>query len=164
MTQWLKRFRGTMGMGLTWAAGWAIVGLMIGVLSILTPSLPWDAFFSVFDAPLPSLGVPGFFGGAFFSIVLGIAGRHRRFEDLSLAGVAAWGAVGGVLLGLLPGVMVAAGLATPRAGLDMWLATVVISGPLIFLSAISATLTLLIARKEQARSELVRPAGPTAVR
>jgi len=106
MNQWQRRIRGAIGMGLTWAAGWALAGLLIGVTSTLLPGLPWDAFFEVFDAPLPALAIPGFCGGVLFSMVLGIAGRRRRFEELSLPRFAAWGAMGGVLLSLLPAAMV----------------------------------------------------------
>ena len=82
--KWLRRIRGAIGMGLTWAAGWALVGLLIGVTSTLLPGLPWDAFFEVWDAPLPAFAVPGFFAGLFFSTVLGIAGRRHSFQQLSL--------------------------------------------------------------------------------
>ncbi|MDH4348941.1 MAG: hypothetical protein OEW17_09055, partial [Gemmatimonadota bacterium] len=102
MSQWQRRIRGAVGMGLTWALAWALVGLLIGVTSNLLPGLPWDAFFEVFDAPLPALAIPGFVGGALFSMVLGIAGRRRRFAELSLPRFAAWGAVGGLLLSLVP--------------------------------------------------------------
>ena len=86
MSGWGRRIRGAVGMGLCWAAGWPIGGVLIGVTSNLLPGLPWDAFFEVFDAPLPALAIPGFFGGALFSIVLGIAGRRRRFSEMSVAG------------------------------------------------------------------------------
>src|SRR5512139_1738757 len=112
MTSWLRRIRGAFGMGLTWAAGWALFGLLIGVTSVVLPDLPWDAFFAVFDAPLPALAVPGFVGGALFSVVLGIAARRRRFDQLSMPRFALWGAVGGVLLSLVPAAMFALGLAT----------------------------------------------------
>ncbi len=92
MKRWLRRIRGAVGMGLTWAVGWALFGVLIGIASLLLPGLPWDLFFEVFDAPLPALAVRGFVGGAFFSTVLGIAGRRRRFDELSLPRFAAWGA------------------------------------------------------------------------
>lgn len=44
--------------------------------------------------------------------MLGIAERRRRFDELSLPRFAAWGAVGGVLLSLVPAAMVAVGLAS----------------------------------------------------
>jgi len=98
MKKWLRRLRGAVGMGLTWAAAWALFGILIGVSSFLLPGLPWDLFFNVFDAPLPALAVPGFVGGTVFSVVLGIAGRRRRFDEMSLPRFAGWGALGGLLM------------------------------------------------------------------
>jgi hypothetical protein len=147
--KWLKRVRGAIGMGLTWAAGWAVFGLVIGVSSRLFPNLlPWDAFFNVFDAPLPALGLPGFIAGALFSIVLGIAGRGRRFSDLSVPAFAAWGAFGGLMLSLVPALLVAIGLASrdETGTLGTWQLTVTIAVPLILLSALSAAVSLIVAR------------------
>jgi hypothetical protein len=98
MKKWLRRIRGLIGMGLTWAVGWALFGVLIGIASILLPGLPWDIFFDVFDAPLPALAVPGFVGGAAFSTVLGVLGRRRRFDEMSLPRFALWGALGGFLV------------------------------------------------------------------
>ena len=139
MKKWLKRIRGAVGMGLTWAAGWAVAGLLIGLASVLLPGLPWDSFFEVFDAPLPALAIPGFVGGALFSIVLAIAGRRHRFNELSVPRFAAWGAIGGLLLILFPFALVAVGLAS-REGSDVgtWQILSTIGPPFILLSAISA--------------------------
>jgi hypothetical protein len=63
MKAWLRRLRGAMGMGVTWAVGWGIGGLLIGVVSTLTPFFPWAPFFRVFDAPLPAMAIPGLFAG-----------------------------------------------------------------------------------------------------
>jgi hypothetical protein len=155
MKKWLRRIRGAVGMGLTWAAGWALAGVLIGVTSTLLPGLPWDSFFEVFDAPLPALAIPGFFGGAFFSMVLGIAGRHRRFAELSLPRFAAWGALGGLLLTLFPFALVAVGLGS-REGSDLgaWQIIAAISGPFILLSAVSASGSLMLARMGEDRESL----------
>ncbi len=91
MRSWGRRIRGALGMGVTWGLGWGVAGIGIGVLSRLTPFLPWDAVFRVFDAPLPALAVPGFVAGVLFSAVLGVAGRGRPFATLSLPRFAAWG-------------------------------------------------------------------------
>jgi hypothetical protein len=91
MRTWLRHIRGAIGVGLTWAVAWAIVGLLIGVASSLLPGLPWDSVFDVFDAPLPALAIPGFVGGVIFSVVLGIVERRRTFAELSLPRFAAWG-------------------------------------------------------------------------
>ena len=164
MKKWLRRIRGAIGMGLTWALGWAVAGVLMGVASIVLPGLPWDAFFRVFDAPLPAFAVPGFFAGVFFSTVVGIAGRHRTFRELSLARFTAWGAVGGLLLTLFPFALVLVGLAD-RAGssVSTWQIISVITGPFVLLSATSAAVTLLLARRAEAREMRVTSAEVTDV-
>ncbi|HEX6573578.1 MAG TPA: hypothetical protein VF042_01290 [Gemmatimonadaceae bacterium] len=152
MKKWAKRLRGVFGMGLTWAALWAAFGIMIGVSSRLFPSLPWNLFFDVFDAPLPALAIPGFIGGTLFSIVLGIAGRRHKFSELSVPQFAAWGAFGGMMLSLIPATMVAVGLAhlgDPETGRGVWDLTAMISVPLVFLCTLSATVSLMIARRAE---------------
>lgn len=137
----LRRLRGAIGTGVTWAVAWALSGLVIGVSSVLLPFLPWHLFFDFFDAPLPALAIPGFVGGAIFSAVLGVAARRRSFEELSLPRFAALGAVGGLLLSLLPIGMLgftAASLALPGLWLFVGLVTV--------LSAGSASGSLALAR------------------
>lgn len=140
MGRWLRRIRGVVGMGVTWAVGWALAGLGIGVLWTL--GLPMEWFVEVFDAPLPALAVPGFFAGMAFSTVLGIAGRRRRFDELSLPRFTAWGAVGGVLLSLVP----LTALGTLASGSTV----AVILGTLTVLSAASAAGTLKLARMAEA--------------
>lgn len=135
MNPWLRRFRGAVGMGVTWAVAWAGFGLLIGVGLLMGLPLGW--FVEVFDAPLPALAIPGFFSGAAFSLVLGVAARRRRFDELSLPLFAALGAMGGLLLTLLP----AGALALRSPGV-----LAVVGGTLTILSAASATGTLLLAR------------------
>ena len=45
MTTWLRRLRGAVGMGVTWAVAWAVAGVLIGVTSVIVPCLPWGKFF-----------------------------------------------------------------------------------------------------------------------
>jgi len=142
---WLRRIRGAVGMGLTWAVGWALVGVLIGV-SIEFLGLPLGWFIEVFDAPLPALAVPGFFAGAAFSTVLGIAGRRRRFDELSLPRFAAWGAAGGLLLSAIPVAVLSMEAQSAAAA--------VIAGTLTLLSAGSAAGTLLLARMSEDRELL----------
>lgn len=164
MNKWLRRIRGAVGMGLTWAAAWAVGGVLIGVTSILLPGLPWDSFFAVFDAPLPALAIPGFVGGALFSLVLGIAGRRRSFHELSLPLITALGAVGGLLLTLFPFALVAVGLASTEGGkFEAWHIFAVISGPFILLSALSAAGSLMLARMGEGRDSVgIGEDGPRA--
>ena len=144
MKRWLRRIRGAVGMGLTWAAGWALVGVLIGLSWSL--GLPMGWFVEVFDAPLPALAIPGFVGGVLFSTVLRIAGRRRRFDELSLPRFAAWGAVGGLLLSLFPVAAVGTGAASA--------AVAVAIGTLTLLSAVSASGSLMLARMAEDRELL----------
>lgn len=159
MTTWLRRLRGALGMGLTWAVGWALGGLAIGVASVLLPFIPWDAFFRVFDAPLPALALPGFIGGTLYSLVLGVAAHNRRFADLSLSRVTLWGGLGGLLLGLVPATMALLGLAS---GPNILAFTAVIIPPLTLMGAASAAATLAIARRAEGPGAL--PDGADDVR
>src|SRR5690606_14416543 len=126
--------------------------ILIGATSTITPGLPWGWFFDVFDAPLPALAIPGFFGGLFFSLVLGVAGRGRRFRDLSLPRFAAWGALGGLLLTLFPFALAAVGAASPSV--SSWAILAAIGVPFVLLSAGSAAGSLLMARKAEDREAL----------
>ena len=87
MKMWLRRIRGAVAMGLTWAAGWTLVG-MLGVVVFYTlfPNVP-----DVFDVWIPVFAYSGFFGGVIFSAVLRIAEGGRRFDELSLPRIAVWG-------------------------------------------------------------------------
>jgi hypothetical protein len=138
---------------------------LIGVTSKLLPFLPWHYFFDVFDAPLPALAIPGFAGGALFSVVLAIAGRRRRFAELSLPRFTLWGAVGGLLLACVPAAMVAAGFASVEGGRwSVWQITAAISGPFAVLGALSAAATLKLARLGERREsvEASEEVAPTA--
>ena len=96
MKKWLKRIRGAVGMGLTWAAAWAGVGTILWMVALVLGGAP--AYAIVGYSGLFAL--LGFLAGATFSLVLGIAGRRRRFDEMSLPRFAFWGTVGGVLLSI----------------------------------------------------------------
>ena len=88
MAAWLRRIRGAIGMGVTWAAAWSAVGLV--------PR--WVLGFNA-DAPFPLVfGVLGFFAGITFSVLLLLTKGRRRFDQMSLPRFAGWGALGGLLL------------------------------------------------------------------
>ncbi len=161
MNHWLRRIRGALGMGVTWAIGWAVVGIGIGALSIVTPFLPWEGFFAVFDAPMPAMAVPGFFYGAIFSIVLAIAGRKRRFSELSMPRFVAWGALSGVLF---PVLLIGTGLASPSgsAGFD-WGRLAFMAGTLAAFSTLSAWGTLALARRAERGDQSVDASDPAAL-
>ena len=90
---------------------------------------------------VPKLGILGFVSGVVFSVVLWIAAGRRRFGELSLSRLAAWGAVSGLLLGVLPFV-----LGTPNAEFPLWLLGVAIIGSMTLMSAVSAVGSALLFR------------------
>ena len=86
MLRWL---RGAIGMGLTWAVAWATAGMVFRL--IVGPGTD--------DVPFPiRFGIVGFLAGVTFSGVVGVLGRRRGFDQMSLPGFAGWGAVGGLVL------------------------------------------------------------------
>ena len=149
MKSWLKRIRGALGMGVVWAAAWAVGGVLMAASTLLVPGLADTSFARTFDAPAPAMAVPGFVAGVLFSIVLGIAARRRRFEELSLARFTALGAVGGLLLSALPLMIVILGLGTLREGESIWRLTATLAGPFAVMSALSAWGTLSLARRSE---------------
>lgn len=148
MRTWPRRIRGALGMGLTWALAGFLAGMGIELIHNIWPN-PVGSAVDIWPA---ALAYPGFFGGVAFSTVLGIAGRRRRFDELSLPGVAAWGAVGGLLVSLIPAAMVAIGLATPNV--PLWRITVALLGPFTVGGAIAASGSLALARMAEDRELL----------
>jgi hypothetical protein len=142
MKKWLRRIRGAVLMGLTWALAWLPVGLLIGV--ILDPD-------GSMDEPWVAVGTfPGFLAGVVFSVVLGIAAARRKLDELSVATVGGWGAVAGLLIGSLPFVL---GNQDPDVE-RVWLLPVVVISSVTLLSAVSAAGSLVLARKSQKRELL----------
>lgn len=89
MRKWLRRIRGAIGVGLTWAAAWFGAGLiLLLVVGVGAADVPFPLFFALL----------GFLAGVTFSGVLGIVEGRRRFDQMSLPRFAAWGAIGGLLL------------------------------------------------------------------
>jgi len=141
MKKWLRRIRGAVGMGLTWALVWAPVAVLIGM--VVDPDGSMDEMW-------PAIGAyPGFLGGVVFSTVLAIAARRRRLEDLSLARVAAWGAAAGLLVGVFPFTI---GESTTER--PLWLLATVVIGSITVLSAASAAGSLALARMGEKRESL----------
>lgn len=92
MRNWLRRIRGALGMGLTWAVAGGAVGTIISLGFLLrTGNRP--------DAPFPiMLGAFGFVVGVVFSGVLRLVEGRRRFDQMSLPRFGAWGAAVGFAL------------------------------------------------------------------
>ncbi len=139
MKKWLKRIRGAVGMGLTWATAWAVVGAIFGlVMGVVLGGVPLGVVVARYVGMFAALG---FFGGAIFSTVLRITEGRHRFDELSLPRFAAWGALGGLLLGVLA---VTAGMLGPSL-------TLLDGGVVTLLGAGSAAGSLALARRAHDR-------------
>jgi hypothetical protein len=144
MKKWLRRIRGAIGMGLTWAVAWFGAGLvLLLVVGFGAADVPFPLFF----------GLLGFFAGVLFSGVLGFVEGHRRFDQMSIPRFAGWGGVGGFLLA------VAFVLVVALSGDPTLLKNLVFLGPLFAVAgATCAAGSLALARKAEERPFL--DAGP----
>ena len=134
MRKWLRRIRGAIGMGLTWAVAWFGAGLiLLLIVGVGAADVPFPLFFALL----------GFLAGVTFSGVLGLVEGRRRFDQMSLARFAAWGALGGLLL---------SGIFTWVAGLSEGF---LVLGPVFALSgAACAAGSLALARRAEDREYL----------
>jgi len=91
MRKWLRRTRGAIGMGFTWAAAWFATGFVPRWVFGIASDLPFPIFF----------GALGFIAGVTFSGILVLTEGRRRLDQMSLARFAEWGSIGGLLLSVL---------------------------------------------------------------
>lgn len=133
MKKWLGRIGGAVLMGLTWAVVWAPVAVLIGL--IVDPDGSMDEMWVAIGA------YPGFLCGVLFYAVLGIAEGRRGFDELSLSRVGTWGAVAGLLVGVLPFL-----IGESTSELPPWLLGIVVLGSITLLSAVSAVGSALLSQ------------------
>jgi hypothetical protein len=96
MTTWQQRLRGAIGIGLTWAAGWAPVGALTGAFVARAMDFPVATVATNYAVAFAALGLVG---GAIFSILLSVVEGRRYFSQLSLPRFVLLGGVGGLVLG-----------------------------------------------------------------
>ena len=99
LARWL---RGALGVALTWAALWVLVGLAIyAVIRTVDPGDigPGEGL----DRALPILALVGFLSGLGFAALLSLVERRRTLRELSLGRVALWGLLGSAAVPLLMG-------------------------------------------------------------
>jgi hypothetical protein len=139
MKKWLRRIRGAIGMGLTWAIAWFGAGLiLLLVVGFGAADVPFPLFFALL----------GFLAGVMFSGVLGIVEGRRRFDQMSLPRFAAWGGIGGLLLS---GIFV---LAAALGGEGLGEALLVLGPVFALAGAGSASGSLALARMAEDRELL----------
>ena len=141
MGKWLRRIRGAIGMGFTWAAAWGVAGMVPRWLFGFNTDVPFPLVF----------GVLGFIAGVIFSGILILTEGRRGFDELKLSRFAAWGAVGGFLLSAI----------FTRAASLGWADAFVIAPTFAVASAICASGSLALARRAGMR-ELPDSRGDSA--
>lgn len=134
MAKWLRHIRGGVLMGLAWAAAWAPIGVLIGLIVDSDGSM--DEMWAAVG------GYPGFLCGAVFFAMLGGSEDLRGFDELPLSRVCARGSMSGVLVGMLP--IVLGSIET--GALPAWLLVVLIIASITLLSAVSAAGSLALAK------------------
>jgi hypothetical protein len=135
-------------MAVTWGAIGFVAGFGIEMIHNVWP----NSITSRVDIWPAALALPGFFGALLFSLVLGIVGRRHRFHELSLPQFTAWGAVGGLLVSLMPAAMVTVGFGDAKVSL--WQITGALAGPCILGGAVAAAGSLVLARRAEDRELL----------
>ena len=151
MKKWLRRIRAALTMGLLWAVPWAVVAVLLGM--VIDPDESMDEMWFLIGA------YPGFLGGVLFSIVLAVAERRRSLSELSVRRFGAWGAVAGLVIGVVPFL-----LGTPSADIDVARLATVVIGSFTLMSAASAAGSLALARRGEARELLDAGADTSDVR
>lgn len=126
------RFSRAALMGLAWAAVWIGAGVVLG------PIYAGELEPEHIGGPLYA----GFIAGTLFSAVAGLASNRRRLADLSPLRAGAYGALVGAVVGMLPFVI------GDQHGTDrpLWILPVVLTGSMAAACAISAVVSLPIAR------------------
>ena len=93
MNKWMSGVRGAILMVVLWLIGWGLG--FGGIMELVDP----DG--KIQDVWPTLLAIPGFIGGVIFSVLLLIVERGRSFDQITLVRFALWGAVAGVVIGLL---------------------------------------------------------------
>lgn len=123
----LRRIRGAIGTGLTWAVVWGAAGGIPRWILGMHSDLPFPILFA---------GL-GFIAGVTFSGIMLLTLRRRRLDQLSIPALAAAGAVGGLGIGIMFVVTGSSALTT----------MIVIPATFALASAASAAGTLTLARR-----------------
>lgn len=123
---------------LVWALVWALPGGAIEAIDNVAPGAL--AFTRLVDMWPQTLGIPGLFGGVLFWALLMITGRGRSVAELHPARSGAWGAVSGMLIGVLVVWVMDTGLSDP------WQLGAGLVGLAALLGAVSGVVSPLVLR------------------
>ena len=141
MSNWLKRIRGAVGLGLIWGAAWGAVGATLGLLF---------GGLAGFVGAGVNYALSGFLAGGAFSVFVAIVEGRRTFDEMSIGRFAVLG--GGTMLALqlsvfaLWAAVAVLPLNVPQMGVAAAFATVMGAG--------SAAASLALARQADDRDLL----------
>ena len=93
MKKWMSGIRGSILMIVLWVIGWGLG--FGGIMELVDPEG------KIQDVWPTLLAIPGFIGGAIFSVLLAIAERGHSFDEIPLVKFALWGGLAGIMIGLL---------------------------------------------------------------
>jgi hypothetical protein len=146
MTHWFKHVGRAIGLGFAWAVVWAPVAVLIGT-TIVDPDNSMDEMWVAVGA------YPAFLSAVVFFGMVATAERRRRFDELSLARAAAWGALAGILVGVVPFT-----IGTPTSSVPLWQLGLAAIGSIALMSMLSAVVSVLLARMARKRQLRGAPA------
>lgn len=157
----LRRIRGAIGIGLTWAVAWMPIGALValGLSLIGDVTGGWLRFVGT---SVVLFGALGFIGGSLFSIVLQLGDGRRLFDELTLRRFALWGGLAGLLVPAIAEVVGRMVGLTIFGGPGLQMGDVVVSAMASLLSAGSAAGSLAIARRARIDHTRNRPRNPLA--
>jgi len=99
----LRRLRGIIGTGLTWAVGWAVLWSV--PVFILSRFGVFEGFYlEVFLRAALAVAGGGFIAGSAFGVLLSAFERRKKLEDLSLKRISLLGGIGGLALAAIFGI------------------------------------------------------------
>lgn len=134
-TTWQRSVGGVVLMALAWAAVWAPVAVLVGVL-VIDPDNSMDEMW-------PAIGAyPGFLSAVVFAMIVALAEGRRGLDELPLSRAAGWGAVAGVLVGALP-----FAIGEASTSLPLWVLAALVIGSFGVMSTVSAVGTAMWARR-----------------
>ena len=96
MSIWLRNLRGVLGTATTWGLAWFGVSL-----AFWGTKLFGQGALGLAVGAAAGVGLGGAITATCFAVVAGIAERGRGFAQLTILRIAAWGAMGGTLVGLV---------------------------------------------------------------
>ena len=100
MDRLIRTARGAIGVGVTWAALWAVVGFVFGILFRLFSDVGFRPGENELVVAIV-FGIVGLLSGVAFSTVMAIAERRRTLDQLSVLRAAGWGALASGILPLI---------------------------------------------------------------